>query len=172
VTAGEIVSRTLGVPYQPYAIDGGTSEDLDHQWRQAASRAVPGMAMVSVGGNDLIQHAGMFEEYERLRFAMRLTMLLRNLRTMGIKAYVANIYDPTFGSNDRDFLGIGDKEAARRNYDALNKTIGECAALGVLVDLRAHFLKHGDESWFAFDIEPSKKGAEEIAKAFLEQIQA
>src|SRR5947208_700829 len=71
---------------------------------------------------------------------------------------MGNVYDPTFGDDARNFLGV-EARIARANHRRVNEVIGSLAARhGRLVDLHAHFLR-GDASWFTHTIEPSLTGA-------------
>jgi hypothetical protein len=79
---------------------------------------------------------------------------------------LGNVYDPTFGDDSRNFLGI-DPALARANHTGLNAVLAEAAARhGTLVDLHAHFLR-GDPSWLTSIIEPSLVGASEVRRCFL-----
>jgi hypothetical protein len=79
--------------------------------------------------------------------------------------YLGTVYDPTFGSDADNFLGI-DPRLARANHARVNAAIAAVAArYGTLVDLHAHFLA-GDPSWFTQTIEPSLQGASEVRRAF------
>jgi acyl-CoA thioesterase I len=79
---------------------------------------------------------------------------------------LGTVYDPTFGDDARNFLGI-EARIARANLQRVNEVIGTLAeGAGRLVDLHAHFLT-GDPSWFTRTIEPSLIGASEVRRAFL-----
>lgn len=79
---------------------------------------------------------------------------------------VGNVYDPTFGDDRQNFLGI-DPAVARANHRRLNAILADLGnRYGALVDLHAHFLS-GDPSWFTRTVEPSLVGASEIRRAFL-----
>lgn len=175
-TAGEIVAHELNAKLIHCAADGATSEDLDRQWHLAEGRGLPtGLAMVSIGGNDILHRGGVLRSDERFLLGTRLNRLLLRLKTAGIKPYVATIYDPSFGDDEHpigNFFDVSAEKRAvvRRYYEATNAVIMECAEdHGVLVDLHARFLK-GNPAWFTYQIEPSAVGAEEIAKAFLEKM--
>jgi hypothetical protein len=84
---------------------------------------------------------------------------------------VGNVYDPTFGDDRQNFLGVNPR-IARTNHRRLNAVLSDLAAkYGVLVDLHAHFLT-GDPSWFTRTIEPSLIGASEVRRAFLPRLLA
>jgi acyl-CoA thioesterase-1 len=166
-TAGDILSRRLGLALQHHAKDGATSRDLQAQLDACSQE--PGIAVVSVGGNDFLTEGGMTDD-ALIGFRVRLGRLIAHLTAAGITAFVANVYDPSFGSDDTDLLPIPReiRPLVRRQYDALNMAIAEIATahLAALVDLRAHFLT-GEPSWFTKRIEPSRYGAREVAVAFL-----
>lgn len=167
-TAPVIVSQTLGEGLLHYAQDGARCDDLDDQWRKMTKTDAPSRAMISIGGNDFLWNTGLNTE-GRYLLATRLNRLLLNLKGAGVQCFVANIYDPTFDDDTKDFLGIprNQRRYIRAQYEMLNDEIaGSAKQYGVLVDLHDHFLR-GDPSWFWLQIEPSAKGAEEIAKAFL-----
>jgi acyl-CoA thioesterase I len=84
---------------------------------------------------------------------------------------LGNVYDPTFGDDSRNFLGV-EPAIARQNLQRMNSAIQEIAnRYGQFVDLHAHFLK-GDPSWFTAMIEPSLRGASEVRRVFLPYILA
>lgn len=174
-TAGEIVASGLNAKLLHLARDGATIYDIDRQWDAflTHSSGILGddlVAMVSVGGNDFLLSTNPFKWDD---FAVRLSRFLGYLRKSKMKVLIANVYDPTFGNDAKDFLGIPEslRPEMRRAYAMMNNAIGAAAAAqgAKLVDLRTHFLK-GDDSWFFNKIEPSKRGAEEVAKAFLEKM--
>jgi hypothetical protein len=79
---------------------------------------------------------------------------------------VGNVYDPTFGDDARNFLGV-DPAIARANHQRVNAVLAELGGrYGALVDLHAHFLT-GDPSWYVSTIEPSLVGTSEVRRAFL-----
>jgi len=79
---------------------------------------------------------------------------------------LGTVYDPTFGDDARNFLGI-DARLARSNHRRVNDAIHEVAVRhGQLVDLHAHFLT-GNPSWLVRTIEASLTEASEIRRAFL-----
>lgn len=91
----------------------------------------------------------------------------RFLRGLPIRpVLLGTVYDPTFGDDARNFLGV-QARIARANHRRVNEVIGSLAArYGKLVDLHAHVLT-GDPSWFTRTIEPSLIGASEVRRAFL-----
>jgi hypothetical protein len=79
---------------------------------------------------------------------------------------IGNVYDPTFGDDRQNFLGV-DPAVARATHQRLNTVLADLGSrYGALVDLHAHFLT-GDPSWFTRTIEPSLIGASEVRRAFL-----
>jgi acyl-CoA thioesterase-1 len=82
---------------------------------------------------------------------------------------LGNVYDPTFGDDAKNFLGV-DAKLARANHRRVNEAIAEVALThGALVDLHAHFLR-GEPSWFTHMIEPSLIGASEVRREFLQAL--
>ena len=79
---------------------------------------------------------------------------------------VGTVYDPTFGDDSRNFLGV-DAKTARRNHRRVNDILAQVASRhGALADLHGHFLR-GDPSWYVHTIEPSLRGASEVRRVFL-----
>jgi acyl-CoA thioesterase-1 len=146
------------------AVDGATVAGLPHQARGLRAPAGPAAALLTMGGNDLLQ--GLAADKGRGVLAFE-AALERFVRTLPIRpVLLGTVYDPTFGDDARNFLGI-DPRVARGSHRRVNDAIREVAARhGLLVDLHAHFLT-GNPSWFVRTIEPSLTGASEIRRAFL-----
>jgi len=145
------------------ARDGARVGDLAGQVAGMKLRA-PAAALITIGGNDLLGGLAIDEGAGISRFQRTLTAFLRSLPQ--ILVLLANVYDPTFGDDSRNFLNV-DPRIARKNLLRMNRVIADLAERhGELVDLHAHFL-HGDESWFTNTIEPSLRGASEVRAAFL-----
>lgn len=148
------------------ARDGATVEDLPVQALGLRVEG-PSLALVTIGGNDLL--AGLIAD-RGPGIAVFARTLDRFLAALPVRpVFVGNVYDPTFGDDARNFLAI-DPALARANHRRLNEAIAAVAARhGTLVDLHAHFLT-GDPSWFVMTIEPSLRGASEIRRCFLGKI--
>jgi acyl-CoA thioesterase-1 len=145
------------------AQDGATVANLPAQARglQVEGDAI---ALLTVGGNDLLGGLVTDRGPGVQRFAHALDDFVKHLAIRPI--YLGNVYDPSFGDDTRNFLGI-DPTLARANHGRVNAAIAEVAArYGELVDLHAHFLA-GDPSWYTYTIEPSLRGASEVRHAFL-----
>jgi lysophospholipase L1-like esterase len=145
------------------ARDGSRVEDLP---RQALRLKVagPAVALVTIGGNDLLAGLAADRGNGMLRFQQQLDAFLHALPVRPV--LLGTVYDPTFGDDSRNFLGV-EARIARTNFNRVNGIIAELAVrYGELVDLRRHFLG-GDPSWFTYTIEPSLRGASEIRAAFL-----
>lgn len=145
------------------ASDGATVEGLA---RQAQGIRVEGesIALLTVGGNDLIRGLAGDGGAGLLAFERTLERFLRSLPVRPV--HVANVYDPTFGHDERNFLAV-DPKTARANLERVNgilRAAGE--RYGRAVDLNGHFLQ-GNPSWFTRTIEPSLLGASEVRRAFL-----
>ncbi len=150
------------------AQDGATIVNLPGQARglRVEGRSV---ALLTVGGNDLLQ--GLVLDYGPGidAFAAALDDFARRLPISPI--LLGNVYDPTFGDDRQNFLGI-DPATARANHRRVNAAIAEVAGrYGALVDLHAHFLS-GDPFWFTQTIEPSLRGASEVRRCFLPHLLA
>ncbi len=148
------------------AVDGATVAGLPRQARdiQVSGRAI---ALLTVGGNDLIQGLSRDTGPGVDRFATALEQFLASLPIRPV--LLGTVYDPTFGDDARNFLGV-DPAVARANHRRVNQVISDLASqYGALVDLHAHFLT-GDPSWFTRTIEPSLVGASEVRRCFLHEI--
>jgi len=146
------------------AQDGSTVTGLA---RQAQDLIIDGkaLAMLTIGGNDLIRGLARDSGEGVQAFRAALEQFLRQLSIRPV--LLGNVYDPTFGDDARNFLGV-DPAIARANHARVNTILAELAQqYGALVDLHAHFLA-GDPSWFTHTIEPSLKGASEVRRCFLE----
>ena len=151
-----------------HARDGATVASLPAQARGLApSPGGPAVALVTVGGNDLLQGLIADPGPGIDAFRAALDAFLRDLPIRPV--LLGNVYDPTFGDDARNFLGV-EPTLARRNQQRLMGVHAELGArYGRLVDLHARFLR-GDPSWFVHTIEPSLTGASEVRRAFLEAL--
>ena len=161
--AGRDLSSSAPARLDHRAQDGGRVEDLKGQTRGMEVSGAT-VALVTIGGNDLLGGLAANRGDGIARFERQLDDFLRALSLRPV--LVGNVYDPTFGDDSRNFLGI-DARIARANFSRVNTVIAELAMRhGRLVDLHRHFLG-GDPSWFTQTIEPSLRGASEIRAAFL-----
>lgn len=145
------------------ARDGATIRGLPPQLGELSVEG-DAVALLTVGGNDLLSGLIMDAGPGIEAFAQSLDVFLQALPIRPV--LLGNVYDPTFGDDSLNFLGV-DPVLARRNHARLNEALAELAArYGELVDLHAHFLT-GDPSWFAYTIEPSLTGASEVRRCFL-----
>ena len=148
------------------AQDGATVRGLPSQIR-AIKVDGQGVALITVGGNDLLQGLVIDAGPGILAFAEALDRFVHNLPIRPV--LLGNVYDPSFGDDTQNFLGV-DPATARANHRRVNDAIATIAGkYGKLVDLHAHFLT-GEPSWYTHTIEPSLTGASEVRRAFLEQI--
>lgn len=146
------------------AVDGATVRDLPAQARRLARPAGPAAALLTVGGNDLLQGLAYGSGSGIRAFEAQLDGFLRQLPVRPV--LLGTVYDPTLGDDARNFLGVQPR-IARANLKRMNDTLALLGSrYGRLVDLHAHFLQ-GDPSWFTHTIEPSLRGASEIRRAFL-----
>ncbi len=129
------------------ALDGATVAGL-HAQSQGLVPRDESLALVTIGGNDLL--SGLAADNGRGIRAFE-SVFDAFLRALPIRpVLLGTVYDPTFGDDARNFLGIAGRYGKR-------------------VDLHAHFLT-GDPSWFTRTIEPSLTGASEVRRAFLAQL--
>ena len=146
------------------AVDGATVDGLATQARGLRPPPGPGVALLTVGGNDLLRGLAGDAGPGLRRFEGLLNRFLQALPVRPV--LLGTVYDPTFGDDALNFLPI-EPRLARANLRRVNQAIGESASrFGALVDLHAHFLQ-GDPSWYTRIIEPSLTGASEIRRAFL-----
>jgi len=146
------------------AVDGATVADLPAQVRGLAMEG-DAVALLTIGGNDLLGGLIVDSGPGIEGFARALDRFLAALPIRPV--LVGNVYDPTFGDDSRDFLGV-DPVLARRNHARMNAVLAAAAGrYGALVDLHAHFLT-GDPSWYTNIIEPSLRGASEARRCFLQ----
>jgi acyl-CoA thioesterase I len=145
------------------ARDGATVAGLPYQI-QGLRVEGEAIALITVGGNDLLQGLVADAGTGIADFANCLNTFVQQLPIRPV--LIGNVYDPTLGDDQRNFLGV-DAAIARKNFQRINTAIQEIAnRYGELVDLHAHFMK-GDLSWFTSTIEPSLQGASEVRRAFL-----
>lgn len=145
------------------ARDGAIIDGLARQ-AKGVQVAGPAVALVTIGGNDLL--AGLAADRGKgiARFKHRLDAFLHALPVRPV--LLGTVYDPTFGDDSRNFLNV-DPRIARPNFNRMNSVIAELAPrYGQLVDVHRHFLG-GDPSWYTQTIEPSLRGASEVRAAFL-----
>lgn len=146
------------------AVDGATVAGLPAQARGLRPPQGAAVALLTVGGNDLLRGLAGDTGPGLRAFEDALGAFLRALPLRPV--LLGTVYDPTFGDDARNFLGV-EPRIARANHRRVNEAIGALAARhGRLVDLHAHFLR-GDPSWFTSVIEPSLVGASEVRRAFL-----
>lgn len=150
------------------AVDGATVDGLPAQGRGLGADA-NGVALLTVGGNDLLRGLAADRGAGMREFEAKLDAFLRSLKVGPV--LVGTVYDPTFGDDSRNFLGV-EAKVARANHRRVNEVLGAAGAkYGALVDIHAHFLK-GDPSWYVYTIEPSLRGASEVRRAFLPEVLA
>lgn len=148
------------------AVDGATVEDLPAQARKLPP-AEHGIAILTVGGNDLLRGLLLDPGPGIAAFATKLEAFVRDLPIRPV--FLGNVYDPTFGNDALNFTGL-DPAIARARHQQVNAAIASVASrYGALVDLHAHFLT-GDPSWCTQVIEPSLRGASEIRRCFLPHV--
>jgi acyl-CoA thioesterase-1 len=148
------------------ARDGATVDDLRAQAKRLRLEE-PCVALVTVGGNDLLAGLVMDSGPGLQAFGKKLEDFLKHLPISQI--LIGNVYDPTFGDDAHELAGLLPVRAAvaRASHLHLNAAIADIARrYGQLVDLYAHFLT-GKPSWYTNLIEPSLVGASEIRRCFL-----
>jgi len=161
--AGRDLSARGPARLEHRAVDGATVDGLAAQAR-GLDRAEPSIALVTIGGNDLLRGLAGDSGRGIARFEATLAAFVRAL-PVG-RVVLGTVYDPTFGDDARNFLGVP-AALARANHRRVNDVIrGLAARQGGLADLHAHFLT-GDPSWYTRTIEPSLVGASEVRRVFL-----
>jgi hypothetical protein len=164
----EFVGRDLSsagpVRLEHRAADGARVPDLFRQARGLQPNG-PAIVLLTIGGNDLLGGLAWDRGPGIEAFARSLEDFLALMPIRPI--LLGNVYDPTFGDDGRNFLGV-EADLARANLRRVNAAIAAAAIRhGRLVDLHGHFL-HGDPSWFTMTIEPSLRGTSEVRRCFLE----
>ena len=145
------------------ARDGATVAGLPAQ-ASGLRQTAGAIALLTIGGNDLLRGLVTDQGPGVDAFAAAVDRFLASLPIRPV--YLGNVYDPSFGDDGRNFLGV-DPAVARANHRRVNAALADLAARhGALVDLHAHFLG-GDPSWLTRTIEPSVRGASEVRRAFL-----
>jgi acyl-CoA thioesterase I len=150
------------------AIDGSIVDDLPEQADDLVVEG-PSMALLTIGGNDLL--IGLLDDPgpKIQAFARKLDHFLQSLPIRPV--LIGSVYDPTFGDDELNVFGV-DSDLGRENHRRVNAILaGLGRSYGAFVDLHAHFLK-GEPSWFTQTIEPSLVGASEVRRCFLEAIEA
>jgi acyl-CoA thioesterase I len=144
------------------AVDGATVGNLPVQARGLRPGATA-IALLTIGGNDLLRGLAADTGAGVKAFEVDLDRFLRRLPIRPV--LIGNVYDPTFGNDALNFLGV-EATVARANHRRVNEVLARLAGRdGQLVDLHAHFLQ-GDPSWYTYTIEPSLRGASEVRRAF------
>jgi lysophospholipase L1-like esterase len=150
------------------AVDGSTMADIPSQLRQLDTR--PTIAILSVGGNDVIEHIGLLNQSasnsaevldQLLRiaeeFAERYEAVVRSMARHAKRIVLCTIYEvplepPIYAKLARVPLSLLNDRIIR---------IGSRLGVDVL-DLRTVCNEPGD---FVLQIEPSSRGAAKIARA-------
>ena len=166
----DLLSRRSAV-LEHRAVDGAVVSSLAAQTRGLPRTPGPSLALLTIGGNDLL--GGLAADNAAgagvRPFEAALERFLQQLPVRPV--LLGNVYDPTFGNDARNFLGI-DARVARAHHRRVNDAIAAAAERhGRLVDLHAHFLR-GNPSWFIRTIERSLRGASEVRNAFLPAVLA
>ena len=156
------------------AVDGATVAGLDVQLRslpgdiQGSPSDTEQVALLTVGGNDLLRGLAADRGQGMLAFEKTLESFLSRLPIRPV--LIGTVYDPTFGNDARNFLGV-EARLARGNHRRINDILRQAAdRYGRLADVHRHFLG-GDPSWYTHVIEPSLTGASEVRRVFLEAIE-
>jgi lysophospholipase L1-like esterase len=150
------------------AVDGATVDGLAAQARGLEVEG-PSLAILTVGGNDLLRGLLVDEGPGLRRFEQRLDAFLKALPVRPV--LVANVYDPSLGDDRQNFTSVAPR-IGRKNHERVNAVLAAAGArCGVLVDLHGWFLR-GDASWFTRTIEPSLRGAHEVRRCFLPAVLA
>jgi lysophospholipase L1-like esterase len=146
------------------AVDGATVASLPAQARRLDVPPGRAIALLTIGGNDLIAGLAADRGPGLKAFEAALERFVQGLPIRPV--LMGTVYDPTFGDDARNFLPV-DARTARANHRRVNEVIATLASRhGRLADLHAHFLR-GSPAWFTRTIEPSLIGASEVRRVFL-----
>jgi acyl-CoA thioesterase-1 len=149
------------------AVDGAIVDDLAHQTARLTVDG-PSIAILTIGGNDLLMYLLGDRGPGMEGFTRRIDMFLESLPIRPV--LIGTVYDPTFGDDALNVFGV-DPVEGRENHRKVNAILAERgAACGASVDLHAHFLR-GSLDWYTRVIEPSLIGASEVRRCFLEAIE-
>ena len=166
---GRDLSARLGeVRVDRRAVDGSRSATCPTRPRGLRVDG-PALAVLTVGGNDLLR--GLIDDDGPgiPAFARALSAFLDALPIRPV--VLGTVYDPTFGDDAAAGGTFANPELARGNFDRMNATLRELAPrYGVLADIHAHFLT-GRADWFVNVIEPSLRGASEVRRCLLGAIE-
>jgi lysophospholipase L1-like esterase len=158
-----------------FAQDGATMSNIASQLQECRSR--PAVAVLSVGGNDVVQHIHILEPRTTSsgdllsallqiadEFEERYSDVARSVAAHAERTVLCTIYEVMLEPPEY-------AELARVPLGLLNDRIVRVAArLGVdVLDLRSVCTEPAD---FVMQIEPSARGAEKIARAIAGLIQA
>jgi len=167
--AGRDLSSHLRAQLAHRARDGATVDGLPAQARGLQVPPGRSIAILTIGGNDLLRGLAADRGPGIREFAAKLEAFLKALPIRPV--LMGTVYDPTFGDDSRNFLGV-EARIARANHVRVNDVITRLGrTYGAPVDLHGHFLK-GDPSWYVHTIEPSLRGASEVRRAFLPAVLA
>lgn len=157
------------------AWDGAKIADVERQLQQIPAEA--SHLVVSVGGNDALLHAGIFDEPAasmaaalgrlagiREEFEAAYSNMIEGVLRHGLPTAIATIYDAAFPDPQL-------RRLAKPALAVLNDCITREAAIrGVpLIDLRTIFSSDAD---YANPIEPSAQGGRKLASAIVELVSA
>lgn len=168
------------------ATDGATADDLSGQLTSldmGPDGFETHIGVLSIGGNDLLTYLNPVVEAKSKDTYTELVAQFHNnissfLRTVSrfMPMLVLNVYDPSFGDNTSNFLGLPEEvitliapEFRRRHGDVNALISANLPTNAQLVDMHAHFLT-GDPSWYAHRIEPSEVGASEVRRLLYDRI--
>jgi hypothetical protein len=154
-----------------WARDGSRIDDLPVEDVAGLAPDGPAIALVTIGGNDLLNGLVHDDGPGVDAFVRKLTAFLDALPIRPVA--LGTVYDPTFG-DDHAFDDVFhlDPPRARANFSRVNAGLRAMAPrYGVLADIHAHFLT-GRPDWFVRTIEPSLRGASEVRRCFLGAIEA
>ena len=152
-----------------HAVDGSTVEDLKDQPRGLEVEG-PALALLTIGGNDLLQGLAHERGPDLRAFARLLEEWFQALpdppvlRWEYLRSPRSATTRTTSSAPVSTWRWSGPATGASMPCSPKRPGAG-----GSLVDLHGHFLT-GDPSWLVRDIEPSLIGASEVRRCFLDKI--
>jgi lysophospholipase L1-like esterase len=178
----DLVTRFPGITFQNLTADGATSDDvLRYQLAHVKASRDETIVTITAGGNDMLMNLraggrapaklvdGMIDRIRRI--VTTVAKLLPNALLL-----VGTVYDPSDGTNVLYGERLDREAEWLRRY---NEAVRALAADRVLIaDIHQHFLGHGltvpeKDRWYwsGLIFEPNARGASEVRRLWLSEIE-